>query len=70
MMLTVKEVAQRLNVSAGLVYKLVASGVLQAHRVGSAIRVTDQQISAYLEQCQSDPLPQRPTRTHLKHLDL
>jgi excisionase family DNA binding protein len=69
-MLTVKEVALRLNVSVGLVYKLVASGALQAHRIGSAIRVTEAQVNSYLDHCGSTTPRQPPTRVDLKHLDL
>ena len=49
-MKTVRQVAETLNVSQRLIYKLVASGELECHRIGSAIRFTEEQISHYLEQ--------------------
>ena len=39
-MMTVKEVAEHLGVSRGLVYKLVSDGELDSYRVGSTIRIT------------------------------
>ncbi len=48
-MLTVKQVAGHLNVSNALVYKLVASGDLKCHRVGTAIRISRDQLREYLE---------------------
>lgn len=67
-MLTIQQVAKRLNVSARLVYKLAASGALKAYRIGGAIRVTTAQLAEYLRQCEL-PKPERQKR-RLKHLDL
>lgn len=49
MMLSVKEVADRLSLSVGAVYKAVQHGELACHRFGTAIRITDEQLNAYLE---------------------
>lgn len=68
-MLTVQEVAKRLNVSARLVYKLAASGALKVYRIGGAIRVTAAQLAEYLNGCEISKLePQRQRR--FRHLDL
>ncbi len=54
-MLTVKQVAERLGVQPSTVYAAVQSGVLKCHRIrcrpGSrgAIRITEEQLRAYLE---------------------
>lgn len=68
-MLTVQQVAKRLNVSARLVYKLAASGALKVYRIGGAIRVTAAQLAEYLKRCEiskPEPLQQR----RFRHLDL
>ena len=53
-MLTVKQVAHRLGVSKGLVYKLVSGGRLGAYRIGAAIRITEEQVREYLENTKAD----------------
>lgn len=60
-MLTVKQVAQRLSVSQGLVYKLVRRGELACFRIGSAIRFCEEHLTDYLE---------REPRAAFKHLKL
>ena len=55
-MMTVKEVADRLNLSEGAVYKAVHNGELEHHRFGAAIRIAEEQLSAFLEE----------TRVHAK----
>lgn len=57
-MLTVPEVAERLRVAVSTVYALVESGKLGAFRIGpndGAIRVSEQQLEAYLNACRSLP---------------
>lgn len=57
-MLTVPEVAERLRVAVSTVYALVESGKLQAFRIGphdGAIRVSEEQLEAYLNACRSLP---------------
>lgn len=59
-MLTVPEVAERLRVAASTVYALVEGGKLGAFRVGpndGAIRVSEEQLTQYLETCRSLPHP-------------
>lgn len=59
-MLTVKEVASRLNVSQGAVYKAVRSGELEHHRIGISIRISEEQLTEYVEEtrvrAEHDPL--------------
>lgn len=57
-MLTVPEVAERLRVAVSTVYALVEAGKLGAFRIGpndGAIRVSEQQLEAYLNACRSFP---------------
>jgi excisionase family DNA binding protein len=57
-LLTVKEVARRLRVSASLVYQLVDSGKLGCHRIGNgrgAIRIRPEDVTSYLQACREDP---------------
>ena len=49
-MMTVKEVAERLNLSHGAVYKAIHKGELEHHRFGAAIRITETQLTAFLEE--------------------
>ena len=72
-MMKVQEVAKRLNCSVSTVYELVEAGKLAAYRIGlrrGSIRVTEEQIEAYLASCQSTPLEPKPSspRIKLKHL--
>ena len=77
-LLTVKQVAERLTVSASTVYDLVSLGKLPCHRVGKgggAIRCSELQVREYLESVAvgaSTPRPPapRPGRPPLKHLSL
>lgn len=48
----VPAVAEMLDVCTETVYRLVARGDLKATRVGRVIRVSDEQIAAYLAQAQ------------------
>ncbi len=56
-MMTVKEVAEHLGVSRGLVYKLVSDGELDSYRVGSTIRVTREQVREYLQRPRQNDRP-------------
>lgn len=77
MMLTVKEVAQRLNVSQSCIYQLVESGRIPHHRIGlgrGAIRFTADDVAEFLagnrEQSASHGPASLPARAKLKHLKL
>lgn len=68
-MMTVNEVAERLNVSPGLIYKLIASGELVPYRIAGAIRISEEELTEYLENCRggrTDTLAPPRQRKHLK----
>ena len=53
--MTVREAAQRLEVSTGTVYLLCSQGLLEHARIGTGrgtIRISEQQLSAYLLRAQ------------------
>ena len=71
-MLTIADVARRLNVSESTVYNLAEAGKLAGYRVGmgrGTWRFTEDDVSAYLESCrhQRRDAP-RPGSVRLKHL--
>jgi excisionase family DNA binding protein len=75
MMLTIRQVAERLNISASTVYSLVSSRKLPCHRIGvgrGAVRVSEEDLSVYLESCRQPVIePRLPVqRVKLKHLRL
>lgn len=49
-MLKVSQVAERLNLSSSKIYEMVESGTLGHHRLGGAIRFSEEQIGAFLEE--------------------
>ena len=54
--MSVKEVAQHLNVSSSCVYQLVATGLLPCHRIGvgrGTIRISPEQVQLYLQAAQT-----------------
>ena len=74
-LLTVRDVAQVLRVSANCVYELVSSGKLVCYRVGigrGAIRVRRVDVDAYLTACRMEKGEEAPRlpRPRLKHLTL
>ena len=64
-MLTVAQLAERWNVSERLVYKLVSSGKLKCHRIGTAIRFAEEQVTAYMNR-RTETVPEQS----YSHLDL
>lgn len=48
MMLTIKEVAERLKISLSLTYRLVASGEIPCYMIASCKRVDEQELLEYL----------------------
>ena len=74
-LLTVKDVAARLNVSSSLVYQIVEGGKLPVHRIGNgrgSIRFRSEDIEAYVDECRVEkqaPAP-RQRRPRLKHIKL
>jgi excisionase family DNA binding protein len=63
----VRDVAQRLDISASLVYSLIAAGKLRASRHGlrrGTLRVSEEQLAEYLRRSEPGPKP----REALHHL--
>ncbi len=58
MLLKVSDVAKRLNCSASTVYGLIERDLLPHHRC-PGIRVSEEQINAYLEAARHGPVAQR-----------
>lgn len=48
-MFTVKEIGRKLNLSQAAIYRYVASGQLECHRFGNAIRISDSQLADFIE---------------------
>lgn len=48
-MLTPKQLAARLSLSLSMVYRLLANGELECYRFGSAYRVSEDQLNAFLQ---------------------
>ncbi len=48
-MLTPKQLAARLSLSLSMVYRLLSSGELECYRFGSAYRVSEDQLNAFLQ---------------------
>lgn len=74
-LLTVKEMAAALRISATTAYQLVESGKVPCHRVGTgrgSIRINQEDLDLYVEQCRSVPKPTRkkPVNVRLKHLSV
>lgn len=60
MLLTVKDVAQKLNVSQSCIYQLVESGRIPHHRIGlgrGAIRFTEEDVTGFLATSREDAIP-------------
>ncbi len=77
MLLTVKEVAERLKVSASCIYQLVESGRLAHHRIGigrGAIRFSEDDLDEFLKKSREQARQSKSTsdkpHVKLKHLKL
>lgn len=78
-LMSVEDVARRLNVSDSFVYSLVANGRLKHYRLGKGqggIRVSEAQLAAFLADTERGgqpteaPKPVAPRRQSLRHLPL
>ena len=67
-MLTVRDVASRLNISQGAVYKAVRSGELSHHRFGASIRISEEQLTEFVEDTRSRSKPDPLAVSEFKHL--
>ncbi len=56
---TVKVIAEKLNVSLGIVYKEIALRKLRCYRIGAAIRISPEQLQEYLEGSSTSPAPKQ-----------
>lgn len=65
MLLTIKEVAERLKISLSLAYRLVATGEIPSYAIGSCKRVEESDLLAYLKlQRTSPPTVPKSVRKH------
>jgi excisionase family DNA binding protein len=70
--LTVKQVAERLQVSQAVVYQLCAGRMIRHHRVGAGrgtIRIREEDLAAFVEGCRVEPHPSTSAGT-LKHISM
>jgi excisionase family DNA binding protein len=67
--LTVQEVADRLRLSASMVYKEISSGRLPHYRFGARVRITEEGLDEYLQNQLVEP-KSRSQSTTTSHLDL
>jgi excisionase family DNA binding protein len=65
-MLTVADVAERLRKSRSFVYELIGAGRLSYFRVGGSIRVSEAQLTEYLESVERRQV-NSPKRRPLPH---
>ena len=74
-MYRVSEVAEKLSISLSMAYGLIADGSLPSYRIGTAVRVSEEDLETYLAGCRTagpkavKPPAPRP-RAILKHLRL
>ncbi|MBC8288795.1 MAG: helix-turn-helix domain-containing protein [Planctomycetes bacterium] len=68
MMLTVKQVAERLNLSQAAIYRYVASSQLECHRFGNAIRISDAQLTDFLKRTKAALVTDTLPISEFKHL--
>ncbi len=67
-MLSVKDVAERLNVSSSIIYGLVDAGQIVCHRIGigrGAIRISEEDLARYLKSCRDADSSSRPKLRHI-----
>lgn len=74
-MLKVSELAKRLNLSESKIYQLVEEGRLAHHRFDGAIRFSEEQIAAYLEETKQETQEHEPRQRQyrlprLRHVHL
>lgn len=59
-MYKIQEVADRLNVSYSVIYRLLRRGEMKCNRVGKAARISEDQIQAYLNRDRASKAPPEP----------
>jgi excisionase family DNA binding protein len=72
--LNVREVAARLKFFQSKIYGMVERGELPHHKIGGAIRISEEQLTAYLETTKRErgepPLTRKSPRPRLRHVTL
>jgi excisionase family DNA binding protein len=58
-LLTVKQVAAALQLSASKVYELLAKGTLPRYKIGGAVRIAQADLDEYLRGCRDERRPAR-----------
>jgi excisionase family DNA binding protein len=70
-MFTVKQLAQRLEISQTKAYRIVETGEIGHHKFGAAVRITEAQLAAYLKKTEREPEdPTHRRRERLRYPDL
>ena len=67
-MLTVKQVAERLNVSQSIIYSLIDAGQIVCHRIGlgrGSIRIAEDDLARYLKSCRNADSSNGPKLRHI-----
>jgi excisionase family DNA binding protein len=71
-LLTVRQVAQRLALSESCVYAKLADGSISHYRLGGALRVSEAQLSDFLEKTKRErgesPARRQQPRPRLRHI--
>ncbi|PQO47352.1 helix-turn-helix domain-containing protein [Blastopirellula marina] len=76
MLLTIKQVAERLNCAESTVYALVSTGKISGFRIGAnngGIRISEEDLQLYLDSCRiGETAKEEPRKAppRLKHLKL
>ena len=68
--MTVKQVAERLGVSLGLIYSAIDDGRLKAYRLGrgGALRISEESLLEYLSGCETERSEPEEPRRKFHHL--
>jgi excisionase family DNA binding protein len=67
-MFTVAEIAEKLKVSAGMIYREINRRRLSCYRIGGAIRVSTEHLQAYLQLAESQTQVAPSTFKHVKKI--
>ena len=72
-MLTVRDAAEQLQVSAACVYRIVQSGRLPCYRIGNGrgtVRIAEEDLAEYVSACRVEKTNRvrRAPRSRLKHI--
>lgn len=69
-LLTSKQVAERLQLSRPVVSRLCSSGQLAHHRIGTSLRISEQDLEAFLARTRQGEPQHRPTPNAEVHAGL